>query len=176
MAFEFAILDWIRSHLSSGFMDVLMPAVTFLGNGGWFWIVCGIALLFFRRYRKWGVYLLSAMLVGLLIGNLGLKPLIARARPCWVRDVELLIEMPKDFSYPSGHTLHSVIAATVLCLVDKRFRLPAIVLASLIAFSRLYLYVHFPTDILGGALMGILLALATVWIGETVRKKLTKSV
>ena len=175
MAFEFAILDFLREHLSCGFLDVLMPAITFLGNGGWFWIACGVLMLFFRRYRKWGIYLLLAMMAGLLIGNLGLKPLVARDRPCWIREVELLIPTPKDYSYPSGHTLHSVIAATVLCLADKRFRLPAILLASLIAFSRLYLYVHFPTDILGGALLGIFLGLATVWIGEAVRKKLTKS-
>lgn len=102
--------------------------------------------------------MLVGLLVGLLVGNICLKNLVARARPCWIDPgVPLLIGNPADYSFPSGHTLSSVIAATILYDTDKRFGIPAIILAVLIAFSRLYLYVHFPTDVLAAALLGVLI-------------------
>jgi len=103
------------------------------------------------------VLLLVALALGVLTGNLTLKPLIARPRPCWVDEsVRLLIPNPTDYSFPSGHTLSSVIGATVLTKANAKFGLAAIPLAALIAFSRLYLYVHYPTDVLGGMVFGIL--------------------
>ena len=93
----------------------------------------------------------------LLCGNLLLKPLIGRIRPFNVQDaITLLIAAPLDYSFPSGHTMSSFAAAMVLLLTDRRMGIPAMLLAGLIAFSRMYLYVHYPTDILGGALLGIL--------------------
>ena len=82
---------------------------------------------------------------------------IARPRPCWLESVPLLIANPADYSFPSGHTLSSVIGATILTRTDRRFGWAAISLAALIAFSRLYLYVHWPSDVLAGALLGILM-------------------
>ena len=95
--------------------------------------------------------------MGVLVGNVALKNLIARPRPCWVESVPLLIASPTDYSFPSGHTLSSAIAATILTKTDRRFGYAAIPLAALIAFSRLYLYVHWPSDVLAGALLGILI-------------------
>ena len=102
--------------------------------------------------------MLAGMLIGLIIGNLLLKNLIARERPCWIdSEISMLIAIPKDYSFPSGHTLSSTISAVVLMRERKYFGIPAIILAILIAFSRMYLFVHFPTDILGGMLLGILI-------------------
>ena len=108
----------------------------------------------------------------ILIGNLALKNLIARSRPCWINTgVSMLVSVPTDYSFPSGHTLHCFIAATVLMYYDRRLGIPALVMAVLVGFSRLYLYVHFPTDVLAGAALGVGIGIITVMIFETVRKR-----
>lgn len=106
-------------------------------------------------------------MIGVLTGNLTLKPLIARPRPCWLdKSVQLLIDNPTDYSFSSGHTLSSVIGTTVLTKANRKFGLAAIPLAALVAFSRLYLYVHFPTDILGAGVLGVGIGLLTCIIGN----------
>ena len=110
--------------------------------------------------------LLAGLAVGVLVGNVCLKNLIARPRPCWLDDsVMMLISSPADYSFPSGHTLSSVIGATVLTKTDRRFGWAAIPLAAVIAFSRLYLFVHFPSDILAGAILGVIIGEAVYRIG-----------
>ena len=167
---DFSILYWIQDHIRCTFLDVVLPFITTLCNTGEIWIFFGVVLLFFKKYRKFGIFVLVGMLLGSLIGNEILKPIIARARPCHVADVlpKMLIEVPKitSYSFPSGHTTSSVIAATVLMRANKKFGFFAIPLASLIAFSRLYLFVHYPTDILGGAVLGFVIGFFTVTLGN----------
>ncbi len=158
MNLDWLILDWIQDTLKCGWMDWLMPKITVLGNVGIIWIVISVFMLCTKRYRKNGIILLASLLVGVLVGNVCLKHLIARSRPCWLNpEVTLLIANPTDFSFPSGHTLSSTIAATVLWETDKRVGIPSAVLAGLIAFSRLYLYVHFPSDVLAAAALGFVI-------------------
>lgn len=119
-----------------------------------------------KKYRRQGVILLAGLAVGVLVGNVCLKNLIARPRPCWLDDsVMMLISSPTDYSFPSGHTLSSVIGATVLTKTDRRFGWAAIPLAAVIVFSRLYLFVHFPSDILAGAILGVIIGEAVYRIG-----------
>lgn len=152
---DFQILDWIQEHFSCGFLDFLMPKITFLGDAGLVWIIIAIGMLLSRKYRKIGVVLVISLLGNGLIGNLVLKNLVARERPCWIRDaVHMLIAVPRDYSFPSGHTMSSFAAAAVMAHSSKILAIPAYFLAFLIAFSRLYLYVHFPSDVLGGMLIG----------------------
>lgn len=157
------ILSLDRSILSavSGwhtpFLDFWIPKLTVLGNGGILWVVLGIALLFFRRTRACGQTLLFALLLTLLLGNCLLKPLIARPRPFAAdASVSLLIPTPTDASFPSGHTYSGIASAIVLWRHKRLWGACALCLALAIAFSRLYLTVHFPTDILGGVLLGVL--------------------
>ena len=107
-----------------------------------------------------------SLLFCLICGNLVLKPLVARLRPCDLnRAVELLIARPADYSFPSGHTFASFASITVLFLMERKaFWIPALVLGTLITFSRLYLYVHYPTDILGGIILGVSLGLLAVFL------------
>ena len=152
------ILDFIQSNMRSGFFDVVMPIITSLGNGGIIWILIALALIATQKYRMAGVTILAALLMHLLIGNVILKPLIARVRPCDVNTaIELLIPRPTDYSFPSGHTMSSFAAATVIIRTDKRMGIFAMLLATVIAFSRLYLYVHYPSDVVGGIVIGIAL-------------------
>ena len=172
-SWDHAILEWIASHLRCAFLDTVMPIITFLGNAGWFWIVCSVLLLCFRQTRKTGLTVAVALLCGLLICNLGLKPLIHRIRPYDLWNIEItLIKRPTDFSFPSGHTAASFEAAVVLMLRDrKRFGWAALVLAVLIAFSRLYLYVHYPSDVFASILLGTLIAFFSEWLVTRFSKK-----
>lgn len=159
-ALDWTVLHWIHDRLHCGFLDFLMPRITLLGNGGAVWVVIALILLCIRKHRRTGLALLMGLGAGVLIGNLLLKPLIDRPRPCWIdQTTPLLIACPTDYSFPSGHTLSSVIAAAVLCGARRGWGWIAVPLAAAIAFSRLYLYVHFPTDVLAGAALGIVIGL-----------------
>lgn len=170
-SFEFTVLDWIQVHLRSEFGDLVMPFFSALGNGGLVWLVLAASLLILPNYRKTGYAVLIALVLDVLCCNVILKPLIARIRPCDVNTVmQLLISCPSDFSFPSGHTAASFAAASALFFSRKKIWIPAAVLAASIAFSRLYLYVHYPTDVLAGVMIGILAGFAgwrLACLGET---------
>lgn len=151
-----AILNWIHTALRCDLLDWAMPYITALGNKGLLWILLGLILLLIKKHRKTAVTLAFSLLLCLFIGNMVLKPLVARIRPFEANGIEtLLIEQPTDFSFPSGHTMSSFAAAGVLMTADKKLGIPALALAALIAFSRLYLYVHYPSDVLAGMALGI---------------------
>lgn len=156
---DFRILDWIQANLRSPWLDWLAPKITFLCEKGWFWILLTLIFLIWKKHRRCGITMLIGLLLGAVIGSVLLKPLVARPRPCWInQDISILIPIPKDYSFPSGHSLISFVSSVILLLYDRRIGIPAVILAAFIALSRLYLYVHFPTDVLTGTLLGILLA------------------
>ena len=172
ISFDLPILDWIQSNLQSGFMDKFMPFITIFGDAGIFWMVWAGVLLIFRKTRKMGLGMFIAMILGLLVCNITLKPLVARIRPYDLQLKEfgvttnLLSGAMHDFSFPSGHTIASFEAAVVLLKNSKKMGIPAMVLAVLISFSRLYLYVHYPTDVIASVILGTIFAL----IGDAVAK------
>ena len=173
MAFDWGILHWIQNTIACPFLDAVVPKLTMLGNAGIIWILAGLALLCSKKYRRQGTLVLMGLLAGLLVGNIVLKNLVARPRPCWLDpSVRLPIASPTDYSFPSGHTLSSTIAATILTKTDRRFGYAAIPLAVLIALSRLYLYVHFPSDVLIAALLGLLIGELTFRYGGRLLDKL----
>ena len=166
-----SFLYWLES-IRCPFLDAVVPKLTMLGNAGIIWILAGVLLLCTKKYRRQGALVLIGLLVGLLVGNVALKHLVARSRPCWLDpSVQLLIATPTDYSFPSGHTLSSTIAATILTKTDRRFGYVAIPLAVLIAMSRLYLYVHWPTDVLGGILVGAAAGWAGARLADALRRR-----
>ena len=164
VSFDLPILDWIQAHLQSGFLDAVMPIVTLFGEGGIFWIAWAVLLLIFPKTRKTGLAMGIALLMGVLVCNVTLKPLVQRPRPYDFQQTEfgvyikLLIDAQHDYSFPSGHTIASFEAAVALLLNDKRMGIPAMVIAVLVTFSRLYLYVHYPTDVIFSIIVGTLFA------------------
>lgn len=157
---DFAVLDWIQAHLRGPFLDAAMPVVTLFGNAGLVWIVLTVIFLCNRKRRACGIAMAAGLTGGLLVTNLLLKNLVARPRPCWIRpDVSMLVPVPTDYSFPSGHATSCFCCAVILMHCDRRFGVPALILAAAISFSRLYLYVHFPSDVLAGALIGSAVAL-----------------
>lgn len=155
MSFDFPILDFIQSHLRCEFLDTVLVFITKLGNSGWIWIAITLLLLLLPKTRKWGLAMAVSLALESICCEMLLKPLVARARPFTVNpSVSLLIAPPHGFSFPSGHTGVSFAAVSALYFGKNRFWIPALVLALAIAFSRLYLYVHYPTDVFAGALLG----------------------
>ena len=178
VSFDLPILDWIAANLWCPVLDAVMPVITLLGDAGIFWIAVAVLFIFTKKYRKIGIGMMIALMMGLVICNICLKPMIARIRPYDFKEehlhviVNLLIEKQHDFAFPSGHTIASFEAAVVTLLGDKKLGIPAMMMACLIAFSRLYLYVHYPTDVIVSIVLGSVLALIGWYLAQKVMDKL----
>lgn len=160
MPFEFTFLDWLQ-NFRNPVMDVLAIFFNYAGEHGEIWIVFTLLLLLFRKTRRAGAAMALALIFYLLAGDFILKPLFARPRPCDINSaVTILVSRPHGHSFPSGHTASGFAAAFALFLQNRRLGIPALLLAAFIGFTRLYLYVHFPTDVLGGILLGLALGAA----------------
>ncbi|MFU2423303.1 MAG: phosphatase PAP2 family protein [Bacteroides sp.] len=168
---ELRFLDFLQT-IHTPLLDKILAFITSLGNAGIIWIVLAVVLLILPKTRKTGIIVAAALLMDLILCNLILKNMVARVRPYDVNTaIAILIKKPLDFSFPSGHTAASFAAMTALFLAKmKKAWIAALVLAVLIAFSRLYFYVHYPTDVLGGAVVGILSGI----IGYTIVEKIDK--
>lgn len=165
MGIELQFLDGIQK-IHTPILDQVMRFVTSLGNASVVWILLAIVLLLIPKTRKGGVVLLAALCIEIILCNGILKNLFGRTRPYEVNQaVRLLITKPKDYSFPSGHTAAAAAAVMALYLAKvKKVWQCALILAVLIAFSRMYFYVHYPTDILGGALLGVISGLTGYWM------------
>lgn len=165
MNWEFTILDFIAEHMRTNIGNLFFPFISSLANGGMIWIAFSLLLLSWKKTRMIGFAALLSLIFMQLIGNTCIKPLIARERPFIARPeklVYMLIPPPGEYSFPSGHTFSSFAAATAIAMGNKKLGIPALLFAAGIGFSRLYLYVHFPTDVFGGMIFGIALGIA-VW-------------
>lgn len=155
---ELKFLDWIQESLRTPLGDFLMPIISFTGDHGMIWILLAMILIYLPKDRKVGISMGIGLIFMVITCNIILKNWIARVRPFDIQTtILLLIQKPKDFSFPSGHTTASFVAITVLFLYQHKWWRFFLIWGSLIAFSRLYLYVHFPSDIIGGILLGIIL-------------------
>lgn len=172
---EIHILDMIQ-NFRTPIGDVVVPLITRLGDAGIIWIILTVLLLIIPKTRKTGGIMMAALLVDVLLCNVLIKNLVARTRPFDVNTaVQLLVAKPRDYSFPSGHTAASFASVTALYLAgEKKMWKAALVLAVLIALSRLYLYVHYPTDIIGGVVFGSLSGYLGYKIVEWIQKKKIK--
>lgn len=167
------ILLWIQEHIRHEFLTPIVVFITTLGNSGIIWILLCLLLLLPKKTRNIGIMGVIALCLSLIVNNGILKHVVARTRPYEVvAGLQALIPFPTDFSFPSGHTAASFAAGIVFFKkLPRKFGVPALILAILISLSRLYVGVHYPTDIIGGAISGTLLALAACSIGEYLEKR-----
>ena len=166
------LLPALFDKIENPILSAVMCFFTKLGNGGVLWILAIVAMLLVRRHSKAGLASASSLATCFVFGNYILKPLIGRVRPCNVyTNLELLIERPLDFSFPSMHTATSFSVAILLYRYDKRMGIPAIVVASLISISRVYLHVHYTTDVIAGAVLGTAFALLFYWLFFEMKRK-----
>lgn len=167
------ILLWIQEHLRIDALTPFWKVITFLGNAGWFWIVLAVALLVTKKTRRTGIAALLSLAVGFLITNVLLKNIVARPRPFDAyTEIIPLITRPTDFSFPSGHTCASFACALIFFrMLPKKYGVPAVILAGMVAFSRLYLGVHYPGDVLGGFLVAVFASTLVYHLVQTYQKK-----
>jgi len=167
---DLSILNFISDYLHQPFLDKAMPLITYLGDMGLIWFIISLALMLNKKYRYLGVMVITAVLVSTILGEGLLKNLVQRQRPFLLSpEMNILITKPLSYSFPSGHTACAFAAAIVLSRGFKKYRLLIYTLAALIAFSRMYLYVHYPSDILGGIFLGIISAQITFIIFKKIR-------
>ncbi len=150
-------------NLRCNAMDMIMIFVTSLGDKGFIWIAAALVLLFIKKHRKDAAKILTALLINAVTVNLILKPLVMRPRPFDMIDgLTTIIAEPQDWSFPSGHTSSSFAAGLILMMkLPPKYGIPAILTAVMIAFSRVYAGVHYPSDVIAGALIGMTAALAS---------------
>lgn len=154
---DFSILYWIQDNLRNSFTDFVMPLFSNLQDGGLIWISIAVVMLFFKRTRYCGIAVLLAMGIDTLITEYGIKNVVCRVRPCnLVDDVNMLVEKPTSYSFPSNHSASAFAGAVAVMLTIKKkaWTIPAFVFSGIIAFSRMYVFVHFPSDVFAGILIG----------------------
>ena len=168
------LLLLIQEYARTPLLDKIMVFITSLGNGGMIWIAATILLLIPKKTRKVGIMSGVALLGSLIINNHIIKNIVQRPRPfVTFTDLQILIPTPSEFSFPSGHTASSFAAAGVFYSnLPKKFGVPAVILAGLIGLSRLYVGVHYPTDVIAGIIMGVLLSFMAEQLVKFVSKKL----
>lgn len=174
---EFSILYAIQ-NIHTGFLDRFILAVmNITGSYGQLWVILAVLLLFFKKTRKTGFTILISYAIVFVVGQYGLKDLIARPRPCHIDEtVALLVSRPSSFSCPSTHSAWAFAATASVFSWHKKFGIVVGVIALIVAFGRLYLFVHFPTDVLFGIALGILFAFVAYSIVKAADRKIKKTV
>lgn len=165
--------------LRSDILTSVLVFITHLGDEGLVWLVLSAACLVRRKTRRCGAAMLLALVFSLLVGNMTIKPLVARLRPFQTYPELISLIKQGGYSFPSAHAMSSFAAATAFYLPFRKrgqasHGIPCLVLAFLIAFSRVYVGVHYPSDVLAGSLIGILLALAATWITDRIAGRLSE--
>lgn len=173
---DISIVRFIREFIANPVLDFLMPVITLIGEDGLLWIVLSLILLFFKKTRKAGFVMALSLLLGFLTINVTIKPLFDRVRPYVIDNVPILIKGLGDGSFPSGHTAccFEGAASLLLCGYRKWGKL-ALLGAVLVAFSRIYLYVHYPSDVIAGAILGVIIAYISLFIVNKTLEKVQKS-
>lgn len=159
---EIEILRWFES-LHGSALDGIMTGASLLATSGIVWILIGIVLISMSRSKD-GIGLMASVILAYIIVDVVLKPIVCRERPFAVEDLEVLGAIPTTWSFPSGHTASAFAGAVSILLIDRKAGAVATAFAILVGISRLYLCVHWPTDVLAGAVIGILSAVAVYMI------------
>lgn len=185
MAWEFDLLQWFQT-IHNPVLDYIMAGLSLLGEAGILWIGIAIVFLCIPRYRKCGFAMAIALILSLIFCNGIMKNLVQRDRPFWIdggllTQIEAMkdsvpswlhIVIPTDFSFPSGHTSASFAAAAAILMLHRKEGIAAIVVAALISLSRLYIGVHFPTDVLVSLVLGTIYGIVAVVVVKFIYRKI----
>ena len=162
--FEADLLFWIQSNLRINGLNQLMQCASEINNAGMLAIGMVVVLLIWKTYRTVGITAFTSLLSEFLLVNVLIKQIVARPRPYVVNEaLAVLGTVPTDYSFPSGHTASVFAVASVMLLcMPRRYGIPAVVIAAIVALSRLYNVAHYPTDVLAGMLIGSVVGVLAV--------------
>jgi len=166
---ELRILLWIQEHLAHPLLDKFFIFITTLGDAGILWILIGLFFLLQKKHRTLGLLIILSLIGSLIMTNGILKNWIARPRPYTVYPLDLLIDKNPEYSFPSGHTSAAFAATWMIYMNKKRLGIYMVTLATLMGLSRIYLFMHYPTDVIGGAVVGILIAESVYYLYDKYR-------
>lgn len=170
---EFEILYAIQRLHSPVFDQIILALTNLMGSYGQIWLIVAVLLMVFKKTRMAGICILLSYALVFVMGQYGLKDLIARPRPCHIDEsIELLVKCPGSYSCPSTHSAWAFAGAVSIFLYHKRMGIITFIIAAIMGFSRMYLFVHFPTDVLFGMFMGIILAILSKKIIEFIVRKI----
>ena len=162
---DFTVLYWIQENIRTEWLDSVCAFLSWAFELGIPWLILGVVLFCFKKTRAAGAMLVVAVVITFFFNELAVKNAVNRERPCTIdTTIPLAVEKPTSFSFPSGHTASCFAAAGVLMFTHKKIGIPLILFAVIMGLSRMYLFVHFPTDVIAGAVMGLLMAWVTVLI------------
>lgn len=170
--FDLSVFRFVEDYIWNPVLDVIMPIITYLGEGGVVWIITALILLLTKKYRKCGVAMALGLIGSLVVVDWIIKPIVERPRPfnleAWegIFNYPDLVSKPSSWSFPSGHSSSSLAASVALLCTNKKFGIPAVILGVLIAFSRIYVHVHYPTDVIVGILVGAILGVVAGFIAN----------
>lgn len=173
---EIDVLKWFHTAFhSQAWLNYIMKYITYIGEFGAAAIACAVLLIIFKKTRWAGIAVACSLILDVLIVNVILKLTVNRARP-WTEFEEFKtfyqdfgIRQPTDSSFPSGHTAACFAAAVALTFRYKLKALPALIIAALVALSRIYLCLHYPTDVLGGAIIGVTCGVAGHFMAKFIK-------
>ncbi len=169
--FDSACFNLVES-VSCPFLDFMMVFFTKLGDAGVLWIAASVIMLFIKRYRKIGVLSLVSLVVCFLLGTYGIKPLVGRVRPYeGIEGLRLIVPPLSDFSFPSMHTATAFSCAVVFCKGGKWLGVSAVAISAIIGVSRVYLHMHYASDVIAGAVFGTLIAFVVMWFSKLISRK-----
>lgn len=160
LQFDTAVQEAVRTVLQGPLTDWIMVFLSTVGDYALLWLIIAAGFILSKKYRKYGFLLCAALVAGFLVSSCVVKPLVGRIRPCTLHpEVPLLIPREEGFSFPSSHTVTGFASAAAIWLAERRWGIAAFAAAAMIGLSRVYLYVHYPTDVLAGAVLGILVTI-----------------
>lgn len=182
--FDLRIFQWFEAHLWNPVLDFIMALISFLGEEGILFIAIIIVLLCFKKTRKIGVTMAAALLFMQIANNMILKPIIARPRPFNYEgyidfnypNIAFFGKIPSSYSFPSGHTASAFTCATAMAANNKKGGAVMYVFAVLMGISRIYLHDHYPTDVIGGAVLGIIYGIIGFFVGKAVYEKVMSAI
>lgn len=177
MEWEFAFLDFIQNNITNPVLDFIAVFISSLGTLSAIWIVLTVIFLIVKKTRRLGIAMAISILLTLIIGNVIIKPIVARTRPYDINTaIQIIVNPEHDYSFPSGHTFFAFSSATVIFMRYKRVGIFFLIFAVLMGLSRLYLYVHFPTDVICGAILGIIVGVSAHFIENKLYASRIKSI